>query len=478
MFFTPVSDALQEFKMNANAEKRHEEDVTTTTIIPQEWKTKRRHTFATFLLNRFIQGLEFTMIASTLLSYVENGLLTSNTNLFYGLIAGARTLAAITMTVFVSRWYDKHQRLKCFTLLVSTLMNVGYALYGVHLSPYLPMLGSIFFGSAVLLGSVINSEIHLVYADDDIQQMFILIMLVYSVGDLLGPVLVKLLDKVDFWIGNLHIMYGNVSCLVLLSANTLRLILSCFFTHDLSREFNLKSALSPAEKAMSSKAPWLATIRRSLGPDAIYLYVRQLFTQFFFVYQIRVLPLIIRHLRYSNLFLDVCFILTSVLMTIICLVMKVLRPTSKGVFNFGVLSLLCIFVSNVLYLLVGRGYGDVVDIFIIFALVFIYACAWTTDTSFIVATLGKLFPSSVQTSAEGARMIIQVAGEFLGSFTSVYVFACFDYVAPVLILVAVCMLVVMFVRKEFLRNPCVQKDEGYSLIDEEKKRSKYRTTDV
>ena len=75
-------------------------------------------------------------------------------------------------------------------------------------------------------------------------------------------------------------------------------------------------------------------------------------------------------------------------------------------------------------------------------------------------------------------MIIQVAGEFLGSFTSVYVFACFDYVAPVLILVAVCMLVVMFVRKEFLRNPCVQKDEGYSLIDEEKKRSKYRTTDV
>lgn len=170
--------------------------------IPEEWKKKRRQTMATFVLHRFYCGLEFSILLTTAWSYVNHGLHNSNPNLFYGLIAASTSVAGIFFMPVAAKWYDKHKRMKIITLIINSLVGLGTVLYAMPFSPYLPVLGGGLLGGNFILSSFINSEIHLVYADDDIQQMIVFVYIAScNAGEVVGPMVVKLLDRVHFRIG-------------------------------------------------------------------------------------------------------------------------------------------------------------------------------------------------------------------------------------------------------------------------------------
>ena len=155
------------------------------------------------------------MLHTTLWSYVINGMHSSHPNLFYGIICAGKFICPIFLSLLISRWFDIHRRMKFCAISVNVTIAVGYILYIIPISPFFAFAGTTLQGSCFILTALMNSEILRVYDNDEIQGKFLMVMFAYGLGETIGPVCVKLLDKVDFWIGGLHIMYGNVPSLVL-----------------------------------------------------------------------------------------------------------------------------------------------------------------------------------------------------------------------------------------------------------------------
>ena len=104
-----------------------------------------------FLFSSFLQGLEFTTILATLWSYSTIGMPNWNPDLSYGLIASGRFVAPLLFGSLVARWFDKRRMMRRLMLIVAVIMNIGYALYLIHPSPYVPMIGTVLQGSSFIL---------------------------------------------------------------------------------------------------------------------------------------------------------------------------------------------------------------------------------------------------------------------------------------------------------------------------------------
>ena len=287
-------------------------------IIDERWKTKRKETFAIFCLQVSSVGMEFTIIQSTLWPYINECMHTSQPKLIYGVICAGRFICPIFFNLFISRWFDVHRRLRLSAIVLTMLVTVGYILYIIQGSPFSPIFGVTLQGFAFVLKVIINSEILRVYKNDEIPGKIIVLMVDYGFGETIGPLIVKLLDKVDFWIGSLHIMYFTMPCLIMLIFSIIKLILMYFFFHDISREHELTANETQAEETGPSEVTisksWWDKLIGTFGIDAILLLVQQFYTG----PQTSLLnPFVMDTLRYNNLAVDLCFIGTSVFITMI-----------------------------------------------------------------------------------------------------------------------------------------------------------------
>ena len=427
---------------------------------PNGWKQRRKHTVGIFFFSSFIHGLEFTTIFSTIWHYVDKDMHDADPDLWYGLIAAGRFVAPILFLIPVSRWFDKTRSITLFMVITGLLMNVGCALYMVHSSPFVPMLGTTLQGFSVLMGVVMNSEIIRVYRGPDVQRNYVYVLFAYGLGEVTGPlVLLPLKHVPNFNMGILNISYGNIGGIVLLVFNTVRLGLLYFFAHDLSKEFDLKAELKAqemSEHAAEPPPPCTTSLKELFTFDAVFLLVLQVYTGFFVSFLARSFPLVVETFGYSDAVLNMSFIGASIAMTVVSLVMGRMNLTSRGVHICGILCLLFLLLSHVLLYLVPLKMGDAVNIFLLCALLFIYAFCWITDQNFIVVTLGSFFPSSLQSSVEGIRWQLHMCGSFTASLTSAYIYKYFDYVSCVSVPLLLCLLFVLIVRRKFLTNPYVK----------------------
>ena len=151
----------------------------------------------------------------------------------------------------------------------------------VHFSPYIPALGLVFQGCTFIISVIINSEINRVYADDSIQWNFLYMLLACGLGECTSPVMLIVLDHVPvFRIGAIEITYGNIAGLILLIMNSVRLILTYFFTFDLSKEYDRKAETVPAQSE-NVQSSWISTMKLHYTFDVWFLVVQQIYTGFF-----------------------------------------------------------------------------------------------------------------------------------------------------------------------------------------------------
>ena len=473
-----------------------EKDVGDNNInYPDGWKQRRKHTVGIFFFSSFIHGLEFTTIFSTIWHYVDKDVHDADPDLWYGLIAAGRFVAPILFLIPVSRWFDKTRSIRVFMVITGLLMNVGYVLYMVHSSPYIPVLGTILQGFSALISVVINSEIIRVYRGADVQRNYVYVLFAYALGEITGPLVLIPLKRVpNLNMGAVSISYGNIGGIVLLVFNSVRLVLLYFFAHDLSKEFDLKAQLkaqemaepaaepaaesaaesaaepaaepaveptaepaaeSTAEPASCSLSHWTSSLKKSFTFDAVFLLVQQVYTGFFISFVARSFPLVVETFGYSDAVLNMTFIGDSVAMTVVSLLMRRMNLTSRGVYVCGMLCLFFLLLIHVLLYLVPLKMGDAVNISLLCALVLLHAFCWITDQNFIVVTLGNIFSSSLQSSVEGIRCQLHKCGSFTASLASAYIYRYFDYVGCVSVHILLCLLFVLIVRRKFLKNSYV-----------------------
>ena len=188
--------------------REHGETVEKQTLLksanmepPEGWRDKRKRTMAVFLLITFGEGFIFTTIFTTLWSYVNKCLQHSDPNLSYGLIASGRFVGPILLGGLSSRWLDRSRSVKLFMVVVTLVESAGCVIYTINTSPYIPALGAVMFGVGCLLEIAKNSELIRMYSEDEVQEMVLYSLILYSLGEATGPVAVKLLEGVHFEIG-------------------------------------------------------------------------------------------------------------------------------------------------------------------------------------------------------------------------------------------------------------------------------------
>ena len=140
-----------------------------------------------FLLSQFLQGVMISTILATMWSYVKNDINNVDPYFSYDTIVSGRFVLPLLFTSIVAKWFDRTRSTKSFMLAAVPLMNVGYILYMIHFSPYIPMLGKVFQGCTFFISVVINSEINRVYADDLIQRNVLYMLLAFGLGECIGP---------------------------------------------------------------------------------------------------------------------------------------------------------------------------------------------------------------------------------------------------------------------------------------------------
>ena len=283
-------------------------------------------------------------------------------------------------------------------------------------------------------------------------------LVVYGAGETIGPLIIKTLETVHLNIGSLNITYGNISGLVLLTLNTIRLGLIPFCTYDLSKEFDFEAheAETPDDTTASPSQSPLQTLKQDFFFDAGFLIVHTLCFGFLTSYIVRAFPLITNTLNYSNLVLDMCFIGASISMTLISVIISATKPSSKAVYTCGITSIVSLLVCQILLFLIPMKISAPVNIVLLSTIVLGYALCWVTSITFIVVTLGKLFPSSAQSSIEGIRIMTHNVGSFTASLASAYIYKKFQYVFFVSAPITLILLGVLLARRRVLSDPQVR----------------------
>ena len=92
---------------------------------------------------------------------------------------------------------------------------------------------------------------------------------------------------------------------------------------------------------------------------------------------------------------------------------------------------------------------------------FIYGFCFITDQTFGVVTLGRLFPSSVQSSIEGVRKVLGLSDSFVASLASAYIFENFKYVGLASFAFLLGLFMMLIIRRKLLQNPYIR------LVDSE-----------
>ena len=358
----------------------------------ESWKRKIKIIFVVYVLQYFVSGMEVSINMGTLWIYVSTLMNTEKRGLFYGLINAAIFLPTILFSAPIARWADHTRRIKFCMIIIIFLSMVGSILYIIPWSPIYALCGSFFQGFSITTRPLIVGEIARSF--DVVEQKLPLLTAAYMVGMSIGPAFTVIFSETNFWIGNLHITYGNISGLIILTLTVLLQILVVTLVNDLSREFDLKQV----KKCNDNNIPtctvsWLEIIKRIVSQtDAIFIMILSIYLGYLDALLFRLLPLIIiQSLHYGYYVVNISFTSYAVIYIIEIFVLIKYKITTRGVYYCGIASLFSlIIISGELFIFAMHIHDFATNITMLVLFVFSLSLYFLSDRLFTQIVCAKL----------------------------------------------------------------------------------------
>ena len=372
------------------------------------WRRKRSRTFVVYILQYFVNGMELTVNIGTSWIYVSTLMNTDRPGLYYGLINAAAFLPPILFSAVIARWADHTRRIKFCLIIVNFLSMVGSILYIVPLSPLYALCGSFLQGFSLTARPLIVGEIARSF--DEVQQKLPILQGAYVVGLSMAPLFTVIFIETNFWIGNIHITYGNVSGLLILTLVALLQILVVTLVNDLSREFDLKKEMNKCNgnNNPTCTVSWLEVLKRIVSQtDTIFIMALTIFLGYLDAVCYRFLPfIIIQSLHYSYYVVNLSFTLFSVIVLIELFVLIKCKITTRGVYYCGIASLFSlIIISGELFIFAMHIHDFATNITTLVLFVFCLSLYSLSDKIFTQIICANLTHSSNQCYVEGISCI-------------------------------------------------------------------------
>ena len=429
--------------------------------INEKWIQKRRTTFKVIMYIYFIMGVENSANIATLWIYLTTLMDTKHPAVFYGLINASFYIPTLLISAAVSRWADKTRRFKlCLTVIIYINMS-GSILYLIPFSPYFALCGKFFQGFCLVLLPLMTAEVARSYHSDVLQHKIAVLSGIYTFGFSIGPVIPTIFEKVDFWIGGVHIAYGNISGLVVLMLLIVLQVLIALFSHSLSKEYDLKQNNEELTKlneidVNDENKSWIGVMKNvATKPDISFMIFLSIYATYLEIALFRMLPIIIlEHLHYGTIIVNISFIGFSCMNIILLAIMVICKINDRYVFYCGFFSLVTIIVmagAIFTFSLHLKNIGINAIALITFLLVF--GCFVLGDDIFNTVVCAKLTSSCNQGYVGSIREFFKQLGSITGAYTAVYLSNNLVLFCTLLVVTALILIFIMLLRKNILMYP-------------------------
>ena len=217
----------------------------------KKWKRKRLQTFLYFCLLYMINGTKYALFLDICWVYVKKQLKPDSPYFIYSIIVSSRYLAAGVFSFPLTYWHDRHRRTKFIMIFLNYLSIIGSVFYIVNTSFVFPLIGSFLLGLPFLMQPVAVGEISRAYSPKDVTQKLPLLTLVSYVGYFPAALLLYTSKNIKLQAGPFLIEYGNFLGVVMAISFCILQVITIFFVHDLSLEYDLKNDLLWQEVKMT-----------------------------------------------------------------------------------------------------------------------------------------------------------------------------------------------------------------------------------
>ena len=429
--------------------------------INEKWIQKRRTTYMVIMYLYFIMGFENSANIATLWIYITTLMDTKHPEVFYGLINAAFYIPTLLISAAVSRWADKTRRFKlCLTVIIYINMS-GSILYLIPFSPYFALFGKFFQGFCMVLCPMVVAEVARSYHSDVLQHKLAVLSGIYTFGFSIGPVIPTIFEKVDFWIGGVHIAYGNISGLVVLMLLIVLQILIALFSHNLSKEYDLKQNTQESTKTNEidvndENKSWMCVMKNvATNPDISFMIFLSFYATYLEIALFRMLPIIILdHLHYGNIIVNICFVGYSCMNITLLAIIVVFKINDRYLFYCGLFSLVTIIVmagAIFTFSLHLKNIGINATALITFLVVF--GCFVLGESTFNKVVCAKLTRSCNQAYVGSIREFFKRLGSITGAYTAFYVSNNLLLFCILLVVTAIILIFIMLLRKNILMCP-------------------------
>ena len=331
-----------------------------TDVNLTKWEKKRRKTLFVYTLQNILNGIEFSLVDITSWFYVTTLMNdVKSPKLFYGLVTAMVYIGPMILVTPVSKWLSKTRRVRKLLITFNMFNLIGSMLYIIPFSPYYAMVARFLYGFNLILRSVITSELFHSYTDNELQQKVTLMSLGVFLGEAAGAIISFLLLKTDFWIGSIHVTYGNVCSLPISVMTLIQLLLIVAMSHDVSSEYDLNPSTTGVNNNMlyrHSVNDCTVSDRKNVPKfDFVFLLCLAFYCGVWIQLPIRLLPIIVEQIEYPRGVVTILFLGYSILNIMILLMVVRVKFTNDAIFYSGVSSLFFLIVLSLCIYCTNRG---------------------------------------------------------------------------------------------------------------------------
>ena len=451
----------------------------------EKWKRKRFTTFILFWLISFLTGIFGALFRTTCFIYLKTHFTTARLDLNYSLVICMLCLPALMFTFAVSSLHDTYRKTRLIIIFINFMTIAGGIIYTIDLSYFFPIMGSFLLGFQILAQTVAVGEITRSYTPKEITYKVPVLQFGFFLGALRAAAIVRAIENIKFNIGPFKIDFSNMLGVVMVIGFSLIQVLTIFFVHDLSLEYDLKecflinveknknvkkAAVNEAEK---KKIKTKENVSKEVEEDkdhkkTIINRLKRLFSNYdvaliyhlvglfyycwgFFTLHFPII--VIKELRYKVEMLNILNLLLSVLLLVFLPLLLLFKVGSKTAYYFGSISFSLLILVCVCLRLIDANASRLYNITLLAFVMILLAIAFPAEDIFLTCTIAKLVKSDIQTFADGVRIIIFTVAFMMASFSIAFVKNYLNLLLIGLVLVTLLSLTLIIKRRWTLMNP-------------------------
>jgi len=457
-------------------------------------RVRRRNTLVGYLIISAVVGLDYTYMLTTLYLYLRDMVKVEKPCVHYGLIVASYIISSTLFGALSGKWVEKTRMMKAYINLIIIVQIIGCLLYVCHFHLFFVWVGRFIAGIGQPFPSVATGEIIRIFDKEESTRALWWLASVYTIGGMVGPIVVLFFQNVDCFIDKLHITQLNAVSIFMAIVLMITLVIVEFLIHDYSKESsegncrrdNCRSAENRSDSSEedygkntfeteleteddSTDRVEVSVVLRGLltSCNAVLMFVSTLWFMYNLFSTLILLPLIVLIILKWNLSaLAVVIISDGLLYFFLLMLMSKYCTTDKAVYAMTIISILaqiCMLCVIICMKLLPRNLSR--DIMLMVLLLLFGAFGWFIEEVLLSWMLVQMVPANCQSFTNSLRNGVSRFSEIAAAVSAPVILPTIQYWAYSLGTIVFLLLLIFLAKRKSLMNIKTIMFDSYQLVE-------------